>query len=587
MINSIFTHTSAVRYGGAIYVGGSVDVINSSFNDNSAKSMGASIYSKSTLNVENSTFNSPNVNGTSIIYQLSNNDISLINNTIQSNLLAIYTTNGKFVSPTILTFDNVTVDIGENSTLTATLTDDKGNIIGTDANIESKVGETNVNLAFNETTKKYNAIYNETSVRGQYTITGNYIGATSCNVNNGTLTVEGLHLDEFKVDINSKVYGNFSGNITVLSDNATGNVSIKVNGTKYGQVALVNGVANWLLTNVTPGNYIISFVYSGDDIYESATNSTIVDIDKASIQPADINTNVTDPAYGELTVEVNIPGDVSGNVTLTVDDKNYTVNITDGKAVYQLGKNLTAGGYNFIVTYNGDNNYNPVSKEGNITVTKGNVDPKKVIIIEPFGFAYGNATIEVILPSDVTGNTTLAIDNKTFTVNITDGKAVYQLGKNLNAGKYNFIVTYNGDNNYNSVSKADNVTLKKATINPKAITIEILDSVYGNATIEVTLPSDATGNATLTVDNKNYTVNVTDGKVAFHLGNNLSAGEHNFIVTYNGNNNYNNASKIGNITVTKANIDPKDVIIIEPFGFAYGNTTIEVTLPSDATGNTT
>ena len=217
VIGSNFNNTTSDN-GGAIYTFEDVvTVIDSKFEDTKAQSGGGAISTfGGSVTVVGSTFNSTNANGTAVIYIKSNN-VNLTNNTIESNLLAIYNDGSKFVSPISLTFSNVTVEEGEKAILTAVLTDDKGNIIGSKNNVAAKVNSTPVDLVFNETNNKFTAVYNETTVKGTYTVTGTSSKAINCAVNNGTLTVN-ENIPDFK-------------DLQDIIDAATPNSVIYLNGT--------------------------------------------------------------------------------------------------------------------------------------------------------------------------------------------------------------------------------------------------------------------------------------------------------------------------------------------------------------------
>ncbi|MCF0168375.1 MAG: Ig-like domain repeat protein, partial [Bacteroidales bacterium] len=359
VINSTFINNIAPA-GGAIGTTGIFTVINSNFTNNIATAMGSSIYTWDVLNVKDCNFNSVNTIGVAEIYVDSNTNanINLTNNNMSVSLLPVYNKGGKIISPTNLTFQNVTVDVDKAATLTAVLTDDNGNIIGSDTNVAGKVNDTDVNLVFDGNTKKFTAIYNP-QAKGNYTISGNYARASNINVTNATLTVNTIPINEFKIDINSKIYCNFSGIITILPTNATGNVTIKVNGTKYGQLELENGSANWLFANLTPGVYNVTFEYFGDDYYSANSTSIIVDIDKATV---DLKANVTDHIYGEnTTVKVNVTGvagtDLSGNVTVNIGQSSWNGAVNSDGIGEVVISGLAAGNHTADVKYLGNNNY--------------------------------------------------------------------------------------------------------------------------------------------------------------------------------------------------------------------------------------
>jgi hypothetical protein len=64
--------------------------------------------------------------------------------------------------------------------------------------------------------------------------------------------------------------------VVVVPNNATGNVTIKVEDKEFNAI-VVNGTAVVNLDDVTPGEHEIEVIYSGDENYEGASvNSTAV-----------------------------------------------------------------------------------------------------------------------------------------------------------------------------------------------------------------------------------------------------------------------------------------------------------------------
>ncbi|MCF0225902.1 MAG: hypothetical protein HUK28_01010, partial [Methanobrevibacter sp.] len=274
--NSTFNNTTSSIAGGAIYSEGGVIVKDSNFNDNSANINGASIYTTGVLDVKDSTFNSPNANGMAIIYITSTNAEAIItNNTITSNLLAIYNDGSIIVSPTSLKFDNNVVEIGENATLTAILTDDNGNIIGSQTNVEGEVNGTNLTFVFDKKTNKFTTVYNQTTVKGKYNIAGNYSKATNCDVINGTLYVG--QIAEITAPSIVKYYKNGTQFIVKVTENdspvAGAKIAITISGITYNRTSNENGEAK-LNINLAPGEYPVN-VYAIGSFGELTTNSTV------------------------------------------------------------------------------------------------------------------------------------------------------------------------------------------------------------------------------------------------------------------------------------------------------------------------
>ena len=113
------------------------------------------------------------------------------------------------------------------------------------------------------------------------------------------------------------------------------------------------------ITNVTPGDHEVEVIYSGD---ANHTNSTIKTNITAPKYDAPMDVVVSDIVNGTAVVTVTVPKNASGNVTVRIDGMNYTAKIDDGKAIINL-ENLTGGAKTFIVEYPGDNNFT-----GNYTV---------------------------------------------------------------------------------------------------------------------------------------------------------------------------------------------------------------------------
>ena len=114
-----------------------------------------------------------------------------------------------------------------------------------------------------------------------------------------------------------------------LPKNAQGTVNYTI-GNENHEVKIVNGEAKFNITNLKPGQYTIKANYSGDDVYMSVENQTII-IVKAPKNSTDNNTNGTNAAGGDdvapdgknksdnnQTPPVNNTTD--DNVTTTVDN---------------------------------------------------------------------------------------------------------------------------------------------------------------------------------------------------------------------------------------------------------------------------
>ena len=271
---------------------------------------------------------------------------------------------------------------------------------------------------------------------------------------------------------------------------------------------------------------------------------------------------------------VVLPEDATGNVTVTVDGKNYTAEVINGTAVVQLDGNVTPGTHEVEVIYSGDDKYNSTVKTVNITAPKYD-SPIEIEIGEIVSGEDG--TITVRLPENATGNVTVSVDGKSYVAEVINGTATVKVD-NLTAGPKTVVVEYSGDDNYASAYKVGNFTVEPAKETPD---ITVVDQ--GNGTIVVVMPSDATGNVTVTVDGKNYTAEIINGTAVVQLED-VTPGEHDIEVTYSGDGKYTNATADAKITAPKYSTPIK---VEAPDSKVGDKATITVTVPDDATGNVT
>ena len=222
-----------------------------------------------------------------------------------------------------------------------------------------------------------------------------------------------------------------------------------------------------------------------------------------------------------------------------------------------MTNNVTA-----VVNYAGDKNYNSASTRVNITV---NPKPKENLTIsasaEPITVG-NNATVVVTGLEDATGEVSVIVNSKTYTAPIKAGEAsviVPGLTETVTAA-----VNYAGDSNYNNASTTVTIVVNPApepgkdnlTISASAEPI----TVGEDAIIKVTGLEKATGNVSVIVNGKTYSAPIKAGEASVivpGLTDNVTA-----VVNYAGDDNYNSAFTMVNITVNPnaINIDAPDVV---------------------------
>ena len=392
---------------------------------------------------------------------------------------------------------------------------------------------------------------------GDYTVTVKYSGDNNYNAAVATSSFTVSKVDStMDVTVNDIVFG---GDLTVdvvLPGDATGEVVITVNGVDY-HVAIENGKATGTIGGLVAGDYTVTVKYAGDDKYTAVEIAKGVNVAKA--QPV-LGVVIADVDYGNgFVIEATLTGvngaPLSGNVIVTVNGKEYTVKVTDGKGI-ATGDKLAAGTYAFAAVWAGDDNYNIVTENGDFKVNK--IDSSVAVNVNNIKVGE-DAVISVKLASDATGEVVITVNGEDYTAAIENGVASVTVS-DLKAGDYTVTVKYAGDNNYNEANADAEFSVSKISDYNMDISVpEIKEGV--NSTIGVDLPKDATGTVTVEIDGKKYTANVIDG-TANVIVSGLSAGDYNITTVYSGDAKYDSMTKKGNVTVIpniNVNLDVSDV----------------------------
>ena len=366
--------------------------------------------------------------------------------------------------------------------------------------------------------------------------------------------------------------------VKLLSD-VTGNVTVNVNGKNYNGT-VINGMANVKVSGLKADTYDVAVKYSGDNNYNDAVATSSFTVSK--VDPT-MDVTADDIVFGEdLTVEAVLPADATGKVVIVVDGTSYTANITDGKAT-QVVKDLTAGYHTVGVKYGGDDKYNDVVVDGFVIVDKA--QPVLGVVIADVN--YGNefaieATLTGVNSTPLNGNVIVTVNGKFYVVNVTDGKGTLT-GVKLAAGTYGFTAVWAGNDNYAAVDENGDFKVNKlnSTVAVNADDIKVGE----NATVIVNVSSDATGDVIITVDGKDYTVAIVDGKAVKTIAD-LKANNYTVTVKYDGDNNYNPNQNTTKFTVSK--ISDYNMNITVPGDVKVGeDAVIIVNVPKDASGNVT
>ena len=361
--------------------------------------------------------------------------------------------------------------------------------------------------------------------------------------------------------------------VKLLSD-ATGSVTVTVNGKDYTET-VVNGVANVKVADLKAGTYDVAVKYSGDNNYNAAVATSSFTVSKVD---STMDVTVNDIVFGgDLTVDAVLPDDATGEVVITVNGVDYHVSIENGKATGTIS-GLAAGDYPVIVKYVGDDKYTGVEVAENVNVAKA--QPVLGVVIADVDYGNGfviEATLTGVNSAPLSGNVIVTVAGKEYTVKVTDGKGI-ATGDKLAAGTYAFAAAWAGDDNYNIVTENGDFKVNKID---SSVAVNVNNIKVGEElTITVNVPSDATGDVTVSVDGKEYKVAIENGKAVKTISG-LKADDYTVTVKYSGDNNYNAAVATSSFTVSK--VDSTMDVTVNDIVFG-GDLTVDAVLPDDATG---
>ena len=401
---------------------------------------------------------------------------------------------------------------------------------------------------------------------GTYTATVVYSGDDKYSIANVTVS---LTVPKIKSSLDNLVVKSDSISIDFEND-ATGTLTVNVNGKEYA-AKVTDGISEVNITGLAPGTYTATVTYSGDNNYTNASKTVTLEVPKIVTNLDDVT---VDAGYDFTIISVNLPEDATGNVVVKVNGRQYSANVIRGVANINI-TDLTPENYTATVTYSGDNNYTNASKTIDFEV------PKVKAVLDnntlEIDSTSESSSFSVNLPSDATGTLTVIVNNKTYSKDLVNGKASVDVD-DLAPGEYNATVIYSGDGKYDSIVKSTNVNVPKVETVLDNNTLSI-DSTSESSSFSVNLPSDATGNLTVVVNNKTYSKDLVGGSAEISIDD-LAPGDYEATVIYSGDGKYDSIARTASIHVPKV----ETVLDDNTLSIDSNSSSYSISLPSDATG---
>ena len=360
---------------------------------------------------------------------------------------------------------------------------------------------------------------------GNYTALVSYSGDNNYTDANKTVNIE---VPKIIIILNDDNCMWNASQVSVNLNNATGTLTVEIAGKTYTK-ELINGNAAVDIIGLDPGSYDVRIIYSGDNVYTKAEKTTTLEIPKLKVVFDDDTLTVN-----STNVNVNLPEDVTGNITVVVSGKSFTKELIGGKATVNVD-DLAPSSYNATITYSGDGKYESVTKTVVVNV-KGSGDDKAdpVLIISVDDIDVGDGAVVNVKTSVESGKVVVNVNKVDYELVVSNGEASVTVS-DLAAGSYVVTATFAGNDKFNEAINSTTFSVSRVDVPITNETITLPES--DSTKYSISLPSDATGTLTVSVDDKNYTETLANGKATVNIPE-LTEGSHNITVTYSGDGKY-------------------------------------------------
>ena len=291
------------------------------------------------------------------------------------------------LKPTSLTATDVTTDYKVAKELVVTLTDADDNPLA-NKTINIVVGTINENL--NTTADGQVSVDISNLDSDTYIATISFAGDELYNSSSTTATV--VVREDVKTDISipSLTAGKAATTTIKLPENATGNITVTIDGKITSVVNLTNGSATITIPELSAGKHDVVISYSGDGNYAAfSQNSTVTVKEQAKPTPAPATVKKAKQATKivaknkkfkaktkvkkyTITLKTKAGKAVKKvQVTIKIGKKTFKAKTNNkGKATFKIKKLTKKGKYTATIKFKGNANYKAATKKVKITIKK-------------------------------------------------------------------------------------------------------------------------------------------------------------------------------------------------------------------------
>ena len=288
-------------------------------------------------------------------------------------------------------------------------------------------------------------------------------------------------------------------------------------------------------------------VYQVTAVINSFRTSATIDVGKSQ---SHINFSINNVTYYNETISLNISlfdddnNPISDNLTVTLDNRNYLVEIKDGKGNIEF-KEMIPGNYTLKIDYGGNSLYSKSSNQTSILIKRIPVS----LSIDEIGnvLTSDNVNLTVRLEGNVEGIAYLYVNNVfKQRIYLNKGNSSFILD-NFNEGQYNITVIFPEDAIHESANASVIVNVGKSSASIKVSCVNITAGNDEIITIEVS-PDNFNSEVILCINGVNNTV-FLNKKINNITVSGLTNGTYNVSVIFNGNDRFFKANASSSFTV--------------------------------------
>ena len=218
-----------------------------------------------------------------------------------------------------------------------------------------------------------------------------------------------------------------------------------------------------------------------------------------------------------------------GNVTFTINNQSYVMDVIDGYANLTLTFDSEAT-FNVSAVYNSLNYYLPSNTTALIRISK--IIPQIAISVDNITYKE-RLVADISLNDDISSDVTLKILNKTYMI---DKSGIFIINDTFDAGTYLAALTFSGNGKYVNLSNFTLFTVSPRNVAMNVSIINSTDSVNITARFSETIDD----NVTFIVGNESYQIKIINSTAECIL-NNLENGSYPVYVNFTSRN-YENQS---------------------------------------------